>query len=421
MEAPSRPPGNLSPRRYRQDESAGRTKSSPVAELGFFEASAQNAARNSHSGGDIGFRVLPSDGKGSQVFDTPSARVFTSPSRNRSHSVSPARDRSASPAPARASEAENAAARLAPTALTMDSKRSSVLLLRAPPHGASIIGEQVGVGVGLQVASNGEFFVSSIVDGTPAAHAAGTDMISVGDVVEAIDGARCRGQPVERVISMMKGAAHTPVHLDLRRKELSPHQPESGQTSMLLIRLDENFFNLIKQEDTFSAVLLQDLLACSGSYPERLKYMGLEDLHDAVEATVEVVPELPGLDRRSSREICEYIVLQSSDSSSKLRQSPSMEHFRSIKHYLKAGNRQPASSRPSFIAPTPLSKLEAAMEAVKASKTVKKSERSRATDDPLSYYPDIEMSIGNPASSLRMHSIAALQVYRCSALLPLRQ
>ena len=59
-----------------------------------------------------------------------------------------------------------------------------------------------------------------------------------------------------------------------------------------------------------------------------------------------------------------------------------------------------------------MSKLEAAMEAVKASKTVKKSARGRDADDPLSLYPDIEMSIGNPASSLRMHSIAALQVSR---------
>jgi hypothetical protein len=177
-----------------------------------------------------------------------------------------------------------------------------------------------------------------------------------------------------------------------------------------LIRLDENFFKLVQQEDTFSTVLLQDLMVCSGSYPDRFKYMGLEDLHDGVEATVEVVGEHPVLDRRGSREICEQIVSQSSDSFSKFRQSPSMEHFLSIKHYIKAATRQPASVKPSFIVPTPMSKLEAAMEAVKTSKTVKKSARGRAADDPLSLYPDIEMSIGNPASSLRMHSIAALQV-----------
>jgi len=405
-----------------------RPKSSPVAELGFFDGSANSATRNSRPRSlddeeNAQFKVLPSDGKGQHVFDTPSARVFDMPAgQRRGRSSSPPQKRSVSPRNRVVSsfsmlERDSNAGRSSPAGSpTTATKRASVLLLRAPPHGASVVGEQVGVGVGLQMSTSGEFFVSSILDGTPAAHAAATDMVSVGDVVDAINGARCRGLPVEQVISMMKGPARTPVLLDLRRKDAPPPRPDQGRTSMLLIRMGEFFMKLVPQEQMFSEVLLHDLAMCSGSYPERFKYMGMEDHHDEIEASIEVTEELQGLDQRSSREICDHIVAQSGDGFSKLRQSPSMQHFRSIKHYLKSSNNsKPPNSRASHIAPTPLSKLEAAMEAIKLSNSVRKTDLSfrrdrSASRDPLSNFPDVEMSIGNPASSLRMHSFTALQV-----------
>lgn len=405
----------------------GRTKSSPIAELGFFDASAQNTARNSRPNSlDDNFRVLQSDGKGTHLFDnnTPNARVF---SIDRPRSMSPSRGRSASPPPNRASSSQfesmtarsfphfdSIAARSSPaTSPAAATRGASVLLLRAPPPGVSIMGAEVGVGVGLHMAVNGEFFISSIVDGTPAAFAAAADMLSLGDVVESIDGARCRGQPVEQVIAMIKGPADTPVCLELRRKEAPAPRPDAGRTSMLLVRLRESFFKLVPHEQNFSSVLIHDLSMCSNSYPERFKYMGMEDLQDEIEASIEVTDELPGLDDRSSRDICDMIIDQSSDFLSKLRQAPSMEQFRGIKHYLKA-NRQPQSvARPGSVAPASVSKLEAAMKSFNASKSAR-TPIARGNGDPLSSYHsannDVELSIGNLASSLRLHSIAAMQV-----------
>ena len=100
--------------------------------------------------------------------------------------------------------------------------------------------------------------------------------------------------------------------------------------------------------------------------------------------------------------------MMSSDVYSKLRQSPSMEHFRGIKHYLKHAAQGPLSAQLSYVASTPLSKLEAAMEAVKTSSVRRMLQED---NDPLMRFsPDVEMSIGSPASSLRMQSVAALQV-----------
>ena len=426
-DAASRPSGDFSrlsldtPRSSRQtvfmdvpgDHPSGRTKSSPKAELGFFEASAPHTARSSrpHSLEDSSaFRVLPSDGPGPQVFDTQNARVFSIPA-GRSPSVSPLQNRQGPSVPHLEPESNAARASPASSPSGIATKGASVLLMRGPPFGASVVGEQVGVGVGLQLATNGDFFVSSIVDGTPAAHAASTDMISIGDIVESIDGIRCRGQPVDYVIAMMKGAAHTPVHLDLRRKEAVLRPDDSGSRSMLLICLRESFQKLLPQEDTFSAVLIHDLTVCSGSYSDRFKYMGMEDHRDQIEASIEVTEEIRGVDERSSREICDDLVAQTSNAFSKLRQSPSMENFRGIKHYLKAGNKTQTMGTPAYTAPTSLSKLEAAMESVKASNSLRPSQ---VNGDPLSNYPDVEMSlrsIGNPASTLRLNSTAALQVF----------
>jgi len=419
FDAPSRPSGDLSrssrdaSRSPRQilladvpgDQPVGRTRSSPKAELGFFDSSAPNSRR--HSLDD--FRVLPSDGPGPQVFDGKSARLFNNPGENRFRSVSPGRGRL--PMSTSRLERDSTGARSPPAVSPgIGTRSASVLLVRTPPLGASLVGEQVGVGIGLQVAANGEFFVSSIVEGTPAANASSADMIAVGDVVEAIDGVQCRGQSVARVIAMMRGAAHTPVHLDLRRKSVPP-RTDAASTSILLIRLGESFQKLAPVENIFSAVLLQDLTACSGAYPERFKYMGMEDHLDEIEASIEVTEELPGLDERSSREICDEVVAQSSNNYSKLRKSPSMEHFRGIKHYLKTGTRaqQPFSTAP---APLILSKLEAAMEALKSSHRGN-SLSTAGNGDPLSNYADVEISlrpIGTPASALRMNGARALQV-----------
>jgi hypothetical protein len=409
MEAPPRPSGSrsASPRQDPGEQLPPPKQKSPTAEIGFFDGTPKSAVHNSRLqflNADAGFRVLPIDGRGSQVFN-----IDVSGAEQKQQSISPARERS--PDYARNSAGSPARSSMAESPLA-GAKRASVLLLRAPPPGAKIVGEQVGVGVGLQMATSREFFISSIVDGTPAAEAAATDMLAVGDVVEAIDGLRCRGQPVEQVIAMMKGPAHTPVKLSLSRTGVSRAQVQvtrpSGCTSILLIRLGESFSKLAPQQNTFSAVLLHDLTTSSGSYSDRFRYAGIENHGNEIEVSVEVTEDNPGLDPRSSREICEHLTRQSSDVYSKLRQSPSMEHFRGIKHYLKHAAQGPLSAQLSYVASTPLSKLEAAMEAVKTSSVRRMLQED---NDPLMRFsPDVEMSIGSPASSLRMQSVAALQV-----------
>jgi hypothetical protein len=403
-----------------EEQPAGRTKSSPIAELGFFENAAQTAGGNSRAQSPS-FRVLQADGKGTQLFDTPSARVFSPPIRNRS--ASPIRTRSfvelsdsppSQRAPSSRLERASNAARISPAGMrgTM-SRAASVLLERASQNGTYVVGEQVGVGIGLQVAPNGDFFISSIGDGTPAADAVRKHMISVGDVVEAIDGVRVHGKSVERVISMMKGPIDTPVRLDLQRKESPPPRPDDGRKSMLLVRLRESFHKLTPEEAAFSEILIHDLQMCSNSYPERFKYMGMEDHHHEIEASIEVRGELPRIDERSSNDICDLIVAQCSNASSKLRQSPSMENFRSIQHYLKTSKDLPPTTRPyTYVAPVSVSKLEAAMEAIKSSKVLGNLSPSKRTNhDPLSQFDqDVEISIGNPALSLRDKITSALQV-----------
>ena len=383
--APARPSGMPSPGHETGEQPVGINTmiSSPKAEIGFFDANAQNTGRSSiklrpDGQAQHSFKALRINDGGTQVFQlNASSGERTSLEASRNSLGSPG---------------------------SID-RKASVMLLRAPPHGAVVVGEQVGVGIGLKLTADGEFFVSSIVEGTPAAHAAGTDTVAVGDIVEAINGVRCQGQPVEHVIEMMKGPAYTAVQLNLRRKEMSLPRAKNGRSSMLLIRLSESFTRLKLQEESFSTVLLLDLSMASGSHPERFRYIGIGDHHDEVEVSIEVKEELPGLDQRSSREICDQIVWQSSDVFSKFRQSPSMEHFRSVKHYLKAGPRLPSVSAPlSFVAPISMSKLDAAMEAVKM------NTKTGGTGDPLMRFnPDVETSIGQPASSLRIQSVAALQ------------
>jgi len=105
-------------------------------------------------------------------------RVFDMPARQRrGRCSSPPRKRSVSPRNRVVSsfsmlERDSSAGRSSPAGSpTTATKRASVLLLRAPPHGASVVGEQVGVGVGLQMSTSGDFFVSSVLHGTPAAQA----------------------------------------------------------------------------------------------------------------------------------------------------------------------------------------------------------------------------------------------------------
>eukprot|EP00961_Rhodomonas_salina_P227401 3074427-Rhodomonas_salina.1 len=118
-----------------------------------------------------------------------------------------------------------------------DKLTTTVLLVRSPPLGfvSDMPGEHVGVGLGLQKGDDGHFFVSSVVPDTPADHAAGAGMLSIGDVVESIDGLEVRHRTIEEVIRVMKGPMNSHVTLEVRKgsssyREWSNYAPAQDQT-----------------------------------------------------------------------------------------------------------------------------------------------------------------------------------------------